>query len=1753
MIRPGAGISWWAGITFSLLFQFAVAQCPEFTSSSASGNSMTLCEDASVTFSVAGQEIAMGSHVQWYIHPSSTFNPYAGEGTLIGSVPVIQDPCVDEPEILYIMVNPDNTQVGGSGDQCDEFLVLWTGSGGFNTGDILVSNLGPGSFQWDSYVAGNAANFSCGTALPPGPVPANAILIIQSSPNNNVFIDSDDLCASGLPVYIIAYDGTVACTGGYFDNNSPCSSCPVMVTISGSTCQYSFSLDYQPPGSSIDGWGWANTGSGVFANIIPTLDIPTPDPGGVMIDDFIWTIPANFCENMGGGDYFVTGILNPPPPQGCPQIMTSFFGLAISCPQMILSGGGDVCAGNCPDNPTLISFEIIGDDTPFEADLVVSASLFPSFPINNLPLENGQTISVCMGSGFFPTFDPVTGVLTVPTLAIGITATVEVVSAISNSGCEVTVNPNSISLTFIAAPTSNAGSSQIICAGESVVLNGMIGGSAVTGLWTTSGDGQFDDPNDLTTVYIPGPGDIALGQVQLTLSGMDLNGACVPSQSTLTVTIDPSLLIEVNSPITICSNDFALVEAMVSGGNAPCVWQTSGDGSFDDPFAETTGYTPGPGDISSGFVLLTFSPINSGTCVLSNEPVELTIVPAVTATVPQNLQICDAESLEIMITIQGLYTTVTWFAPGDGMLEFVSDTWVTYTPGPMDIMDQFFIISVSIQSVFPECGITTYNIPVFIFPCDCPPLITDPPMDPLCFENDALDLTTLLVEGGAGIWSITSTPPGGNPATITGTVFVTSGSNPGVYTVTFTLNTPDPGCPPSSDEMITVIQSVFPFAGPDVTTCGPQAVQLNGFVVPPGNTITQWTTSGDGVFLDPQNLITLYTPGPQDSVSQGLYLILESQDPVCGHQIDSMAVTFLQAPFATFSRDTFVICNEEEKGSVIDFPGLILSGDILGSWTNVSGVPVDFSRPDSVNFVGIAVGSYEFRYQTQSAVFPCMDGTYSIFIVVEECNCPLILIQNAPEGLCNTQSSLALNAFIMAGAPGSWQVISAPPGSNPGTIAGAVFQINGCDPGLYGFRFTFDDAPLEGCPDSAEMELYIQEALTLSVSGDTAICGQTAFQLSANLGGSATGILWTTSGLGVFDDPLSTNTFYTPSMTDVAAAQVMLMASSMDTLGYCPTARDTIDVAIVTPPSTVFSMLSDTICNHPDSGSVVNLMSWIVEGDGTGVWADLDGAGVNLSDATQVDFDLVPPGVYRILYTTQTGILPCEDSMYVLQIVVEDCACPSLLIDTNILELCESVTTELQALIILAAPGNWTITQGPQGIWPAIAGTVLNTTGATAGNYLLTYSLQDSIPNCPASVLVPLIIETEPSIQITSLSCNVEKTHYEVVVMTNGVSVTSDFGDVTTAGAGGFLIANIPAGQDIVLLVASASGICSRVYAIMAPPCDCPLLVEDIPDTIRICPGESVTVQPTITGAQGSALITWMTPSGTLMQSGILVTASGMYNFTVVDSAGCTWQDRFDVLVEGPQSFQWTSSPASCPDFANGEISIQGVSGGQPPFMVQINSGEPADVDLFPYLAGPLIPGIYTVSLIDLNGCMLEQDIEVGMATPGSLDLGPDHLIDAGDSVWINPQSVGIFPAIVNWMPPQIVLGLEPFWLVPESDMMLTVQVIDTAGCLYVDMITIRVVRRVHFYVPNVFSPNGDLINDIIEVYSRIDDDRLLSFEIFDRWGNQQHAQFENPPFRWDGMFRSKPALSGVYVYKLTWADDRGRIQVQTGDITLLR
>lgn len=94
-------------------------------------------------------------------------------------------------------------------------------------------------------------------------------------------------------------------------------------------------------------------------------------------------------------------------------------------------------------------------------------------------------------------------------------------------------------------------------------------------------------------------------------------------------------------------------------------------------------------------------------------------------------------------------------------------------------------------------------------------------------------------------------------------------------------------------------------------------------------------------------------------------------------------------------------------------------------------------------------------------------------------------------------------------------------------------------------------------------------------------------------------------------------------------------------------------------------------------------------------------------------------------------------------------------------------------------------------------------------------------------------------------------------------------------------------------------------------------------------------------------------------------------------------------------------------------------------------------------------------------------------------------------------------------------------------------------------------------YIPNVFSPNGDGVNDFLEIHFGCDFEyHLRKFSIFDRWGGHVYSVTDGTNVRWDGNFREKPLRNGVYVWFLEYdviRNGTSKRKLKKGDITILK
>jgi gliding motility-associated-like protein len=65
-------------------------------------------------------------------------------------------------------------------------------------------------------------------------------------------------------------------------------------------------------------------------------------------------------------------------------------------------------------------------------------------------------------------------------------------------------------------------------------------------------------------------------------------------------------------------------------------------------------------------------------------------------------------------------------------------------------------------------------------------------------------------------------------------------------------------------------------------------------------------------------------------------------------------------------------------------------------------------------------------------------------------------------------------------------------------------------------------------------------------------------------------------------------------------------------------------------------------------------------------------------------------------------------------------------------------------------------------------------------------------------------------------------------------------------------------------------------------------------------------------------------------------------------------------------------------------------------------------------------------------------------------------------------------------------------------------------------------------YVPNAFSPNGDGINDLFQVFTT--GVKVFNLKVFDRWGELVYES-DNLGSGWNGKYKGTLMEPGVYVY----------------------
>ncbi len=334
----------------------------------------------------------------------------------------------------------------------------------------------------------------------------------------------------------------------------------------------------------------------------------------------------------------------------------------------------------------------------------------------------------------------------------------------------------------------------------------------------------------------------------------------------------------------------------------------------------------------------------------------------------------------------------------------------------------------------------------------------------------------------------------------------------------------------------------------------------------------------------------------------------------------------------------------------------------------------------------------------------------------------------------------------------------------------------------------------------------------------------------------------------------------------------------------------------------------------------------------------------------------------------------------------------------------------------------------------------------------------------------------------------------------------------------------------------------------------CPVLEPTMERKYSYCLGSSVQLQ----AALGFDNYSWEPQAG-LSNAGISnpvcsATQSGWYRVRMwSDEPDARCEQTIPVFVtvhDPPRAFGARTNFSLCHN-ATGSIEIDSI-GGAGPYTFLLN-GIPAQGPPFTGLSA----GEYLLAITDANWCMWDSTYTIDQirVTNAAFTANPT----AGESpLNVQFQDQSTQANAWQWQADGVPFSSQqnPFYTLADTGTY-TVSLIaylNDPACADTATVTIRVNPGIHIILPNIFTPNGDGVND--KLVAELFGVSRMSWEVYNRWGNLLHSGADNSGEGyveiWDGNTAGTMATAGVYNVVLTATGLNGKTEVVKGSVSVV-
>ncbi|MEO8590604.1 MAG: gliding motility-associated C-terminal domain-containing protein [Flavobacteriales bacterium] len=782
-----------------------------------------------------------------------------------------------------------------------------------------------------------------------------------------------------------------------------------------------------------------------------------------------------------------------------------------------------------------------------------------------------------------------------------------------------------------------AGSDQTRCAGDNVTLTGTVSGGSTTGIWTTSGSGTFTpSATSLTATYQPSIGDLAIGNVTLTLTS---TGPCTPANDAMVVTFSPKPIPNAGPDQSVCRNN-PVVQLAGSMLNAVGGVWTGGAGAFLPGNSNLNAtYTPTAADLAAGQVWIKLASTGNGVCaaVVDSMLVTFTLAPTVNAGPAQTRCANNA-----VAQLNGSFTVATgavWSGGAGSFDPSTTNTSAQYTPTAAEIASGSVTLTLTTMGN-GNCNAVSSQV---VITYTAAPVVNAGAAVSLCANNAQVSLSGSVTGATGGVWSGGAGSYSPNNTALNAT-YTPTAAEIAAGTLTLTLSSTGNGncLPVTSNKVIGFTPAPTVNAGPNGTVCANNAnITLAGsFTLATG---AVWS-GGTGSY-NPNNatMTAVYTPSAAERTAGTVTLTLTTVgNSNCNAVSSNVTYTITPAPTANAGVDQTLCANNAVailNGSFTVATGGIWSGGAGSFSPSTTNMGAQYTpTPGEISSGSVALTL------TTAANGGCVAVADQVLLSFTPAP---VVSAGAAVSVCANNVQVSLNGNVIGATGGAW---SGGTGSfNPNaTTLNVTYTPSAAEIAAGTVTLTLSSTGNGNCNAvSSSKVITITPAPTVNAGPNGTVCANNPAITLAGAITVATGATWS-GGAGTYSPNTTTlNAMYTPSAAERAAGTVTLTLTTVGN-GNCNAVSSSVTYAI-TPAPTANAGIDRTVCAN---NAVVTLNGSFTVATG-GIWSG--GAGSFDPSTTNMGAQYTPtPGeissgsVALTLTTTGNGgCLAVADQMVI--------------------------------------------------------------------------------------------------------------------------------------------------------------------------------------------------------------------------------------------------------------------------------------------------------------------------------------------------------------------------------------------------------------------------------------------------------------------------------------------------------------------------